>query len=73
MENNLYSGLKLLQEGTPLANAWKEYITYCMNRNMDLLARAETDTEIFRLQGQHKLYKEMMILPTSIKRNNENA
>ena len=62
-----------MQEGTPLANAWKEYLEYCMARNIDLLARATTEIDIFRLQGQHKLYKEMLTLPISIKRNNENG
>jgi len=62
-----------MKEGAPLGSAWKEFITYCMNKNVELLARADTEQEIFRLQGKHRLYKEMLTLPEMIKRNTDNA
>ncbi len=73
MEDNVYKDLVLMKEGTPLGSAWKEFVTYSMSRNVELLARAETEQEIFRLQGRHRLYKEMLTLPETIKRNNEHG
>ena len=73
MEDNIYKDLVLMKEGSPLGSSWKEFIAYCMAKNVELLARAETEQEIFRLQGKHRLYKEMLTLPEMIKRNNTNG
>ena len=73
MQDNPYQDLKLMQEGMPLGFAWKEYILYCLEKNVELLSRADTEADIFRLQGKHRLYKEMLTLPTSIRRSNENG
>ena len=71
--DNPYKDLVLMKEGAPLGTAWKEFISFCMERNVELLSRAETEQEIFRLQGKHRLYKEMLTLPITIKRNSEHG
>ena len=68
-QTNVYKELVLLKENSPLGSSWKEFISYCMTKNIELLARAETESEIFRLQGKHQLYREMLTLPETIKRN----